>query len=577
MKTQATRSRKSDAGHEGLAESPRESADATPWYRSTVGLAAAGGVLLWLSHPPADLGFLGWVAPLFWLLLIRQPQLTGKRPYLVLYGVGAVYWATTTYWLTLPHWSTSFGWVAMSVYLACYVVLFIGLSRVAIHQIGIPLVVAAPVVWTGLELIRAHFATGFLLAALAHTQYRWIGLIQISDLVGAYGVSLLVMFVVSCVATALPTRTHGVRWWPVVAAVTAVAAVLAYGHFQTSKGPSVEGPKIALIQGNIPTVFGGDPEEKMNNIYRQYITESRNALQREPDIELLVWPESMYVAPLVLIDDDAYLPAEILAQSPGISLEDAQEYEAERRLPDGVRTFRDRSMATFRQTLIDLIATGPPAPTDRITVSPPAMLLGVEGLHYRAGDVDYFNTSLYLSPQGEVVNYYHKMHTVMFGEYVPLGDYFPFLYSLTPLGGGLTAGDAPKTYQVGDATLTPNICFETILPHVIRGQISTLRQNGNEPDVIVTQTNDGWFWGSAALDMHLICGVFRAVECRKPLLIAANTGISAHIDADGRILQQARRQEIQSLIVRPQIDARRSLYVDVGDWLAWLCAVCCLA
>lgn len=577
MKSQAITAKKSTAARPTMAASRRDQTAAVPWYRSTIGLGAASAALLWLAHPPADFGVLGWVAPLFWLLLIRQSQLSGKRPYRVLYGVGVVYWAATTYWLTLPHWSTSLGWVAMSVYLAWYVVLFIGLSRVAVHRLGVPLIVAAPIVWTGLELIRAHFATGFLLAALAHTQYRWIGLIQFSDLAGAYGVSLLIMFVAACISMAVPVGNSRPCWWPAVIALSAVTIALLYGHFRTSNVATTEGPKIALIQGNIPTIFGGDVEQTQREIYRQYITESRNALQTEPDIQLLIWPESMFVAPLVLIDDGAYLPADMLAQWPGISVAQAQEYSSQRRLPKPIREFRDTTQATFKRALVDLVGTNLPDPADRMTTAPPALLLGVEGLHYKAGDVDYFNTSVYLSPRGDVIDYYHKMHPVMFGEYVPLGDIFPSLYSLTPLAGGLTAGDAPKAYQVGDARLTPNICYETIMPHVIRSQIATLRRAGKEPDVMVTQTNDGWFWGSAALDMHLICGAFRAVECRKPLLIAANTGISAHVDANGRIVQQASRQAIESLIVRPQLDGRRSLYVDLGDWLGWLCAGCCLA
>jgi len=77
-----------------------------------------------------------------------------------------------------------------------------------------------------------------------------------------------------------------------------------------------------------------------------------------------------------------------------------------------------------------------------------------------------------------------------------------------------------------------------VLSHVIRSQINTLAAEGKEPDVLVNLTNDGWFWGSSELDLHLACGVFRAVECRKPFLIAANTGFSAWIDSDGRIQQQ---------------------------------------
>ena len=92
-----------------------------------------------------------------------------------------------------------------------------------------------------------------------------------------------------------------------------------------------------------------------------------------------------------------------------------------------------------------------------------------------------------------------------------------------------------------------------------------------EPDVLVNLTNDGWFWGSSELDLHLMCGVFRAVECRKPLLIAANTGFSAVVDADGRILRQGPRRDTAVLVDEVKFDNRRSTYVRFGDWGAGLC------
>ena len=66
--------------------------------------------------------------------------------------------------------------------------------------------------------------------------------------------------------------------------------------------------------------------------------------------------------------------------------------------------------------------------------------------------------------------------------------------------------------------------------------------------MLVNLTNDGWFWGSSELDLHLMCGVFRAVECRKPMVIAANTGFSAVIDADGRILFQGPRRDTDVVV-----------------------------
>jgi apolipoprotein N-acyltransferase len=123
---------------------------------------------------------------------------------------------------------------------------------------------------------------------------------------------------------------------------------------------------------------------------------------------------------------------------------------------------------------------------------------------------------------------------------------------------------------------TPSICFESVLPQTIRGQVVALRAQGQPTDVLVNLTNDGWFWGSSELDMHLTCGVFRAVECRKPLLIAANTGLSAWIDADGRIRRRGPRRAPGVLVADVQLDSRTSLYLRLGDWPAGLCLMCAL-
>ena len=77
------------------------------------------------------------------------------------------------------------------------------------------------------------------------------------------------------------------------------------------------------------------------------------------------------------------------------------------------------------------------------------------------------------------------------------------------------------------------------------------------------------------MDMHLACGVFRAVECRKPFLIAANTGFSAWIDADGCIRQKGPRRAKEVLIAEPRLDRRRSWYLAHGDWLAGVCLAAC--
>jgi apolipoprotein N-acyltransferase len=93
---------------------------------------------------------------------------------------------------------------------------------------------------------------------------------------------------------------------------------------------------------------------------------------------------------------------------------------------------------------------------------------------------------------------------------------------------------------------------------------------------MVSLTNDGWFWGSSELDLHLLCGVFRAIECRKPLLIAANTGFSAWIDAEGRIIEQGPRREPAFILADVELDSRGSFFLEYGGWLELLFIAPCL-
>ncbi|MEE2706990.1 MAG: apolipoprotein N-acyltransferase [Planctomycetota bacterium] len=551
---------------------------------TTARLAFAGALLMWLSFPPVDFGWLAWLAPICWLIIIRREQLSGKRPYLTLYFAGVLFWGAVFVWICKPHWSAAIGWVAMSFgYTAFYTVVFVAVSRVAVHRWRIPLVIAAPTVWTGLELARAYLLDGFLMGALGHTQYRWITLIQISDLVGAYGVTFLVMFVAACLASCLPVGKEKFRWWPAVLGVMALAGALVYGHFRTSDNVTEPGPQIALIQGSVDTNFDVDPLKHRRAIQQHYTELTIESLGIAPDVDLVIWPETMYViqpeaeyfTPFFLIEEGAYLPAKELAEWTDVSAELARRYEREKHLPGGIYEVAERGRADFRRS----VRSFSKAARDRGRNKPggPPMLIGVDCEHFFPGEMRRYNTSVYLDGNGEVQDYYHKTHPVIFGEYMPLGDVFPWLYQLTPLYGGLASGDEAKSYNVAGFKLSPSICYETVLPQVIRRQFVRLCDAGDEPDILVTQTNDGWFWGSAELDMHLICGVFRSVECRKPLLIAANTGFSAWIDADGNILKRGPRRDQRVIVAKPAIDSRDSLYMEFGDWFAYGCAAFCVS
>ena len=106
----------------------------------------------------------------------------------------------------------------------------------------------------------------------------------------------------------------------------------------------------------------------------------------------------------------------------------------------------------------------------------------------------------------------------------------------------------------------------------LRNQLVALRQQGQKPQILVNVTNDGWFWGSNELEQHLACGVYRTVECRRPMVIAANTGISASIDASGLILEEAPRGKTDLILADVRPDRRESWYLRHGDCSAGGCS-----
>src|SRR5690606_15763615 len=101
------------------------------------------------------------------------------------------FWLAMLQGIRLAHPALYAGWIALSWYLAFYLPVFIGLSRVAVQQAKIPLVIAAPLVWTALELVRGHLLTGFSMGLLSHTQVCWPMVLQIADIGGAYAVSFV--------------------------------------------------------------------------------------------------------------------------------------------------------------------------------------------------------------------------------------------------------------------------------------------------------------------------------------------------------------------------------------------------
>lgn len=531
---------------------------------STLRAGMVGSILLWLALPPLNWYWLAWFAPLPWLALVRQKSLPGRKPYRTLWLCGIVFWLLAVHWIRLPHPLNYLAWTALAMYLGAYLPAFVFLSRLGLHRYGAPLWLIAPVVWTGLEWLRGRLFTGFLMASLAHTQYRCPALIQLADIAGEYGITFFMVFMsatileVLAAAVAPRPRKAWLRVGPLYFLRLAVPMVVAvyYGVFvegqdamQRSQSQR-DRPRIALIQGNTPADWKMDAD-RQQEIMQEYwqlslqaVKESQAADGRAPD--LVVWPETTFRQSLV-------------STRPGYTPPAARGNESVLKLAK-----------TYLAELVSQVGCAVLVGIDRVEMAP--------GEKPEESKYYWFNSSVLVDKAGQVTSTYDKMHRVPFGEYIPFADWFPFLYQLTPLTGGIVAGSGPTAMNLGpDTNISVNICYETVMPHLIGHHVAELDAKGARPDVLVNLTNDAWFWGSSELDMHLACGVFRAVETRTPLLVAANGGLSAHVDHLGNIRQVSSRQETEILLV--DLDTRRrplSLYSTLGDWLAGTCMVCCL-
>lgn len=535
------------------------------------GLSLTSALLLWAAFPPWGMWPLAWVAPIGWLLLIRDETPLGRWGYLAVWLGGCVMWLALLQGIRLPHPALYAGWIALSGYLAVYPLLFVGLGRSAVHNCRVSLVLAAPIVWVGLEYLRGHALTGFSMALLAHSQMSQTLLIQVADTFGAYAVSFLMMLTAACVVNTIPVRgkpsREGKKWnWQAAGlAVAVVCGMTAYGRFRLSESSPVAGQpsqagrelQVALIQGSFDTFYEFNPERNQE-IYERYRELSRQAAGENAELDLLIWPESVFTGDLaeILIEDDIdrlQPPADV-------------DYP-----PEEYRQLLQHFAGVFAQKVRDNAGVLN-ASEHRSKVH---LLVGTDTQTFTAEGSARYNSALMIDPAGEVAGRYYKMHRVMFGEYLPFGDTFPGIYDWTPMPGGITAGRQPQALVVDGVHAVPSICFESTVPHLIRQNVAWLRRQGKSPALLVNLTNDGWFLGSSILDLHLACNVFRAVENRLPMLVAANTGISAAVSSDGRILARGPRRDERVLHATIPIRQRTSLYHQLGDWPSLVCLLTC--
>ena len=529
-------------------------------------VAAFGGAgTMFLIQPPCDVWFFAWLAPLPWLWLItRKTTHLPPRFWQMLWCAGFLHWLATIHWLRLPHPATSLGWVCLSAYLAVYLPVFVWSARLLMRRWGWPLLAAAPISWVACEQLRGSLFGGFTFAMLGHSQWRWTALLQIADIAGAIGLSGIVMLVAAALFQLIRT------WWTketgreVVLTTSILGACIFYGHWRlaTTPDPLVTPLKALLVQGSIDTELKHDPNA-FQEVTQQYDKLTRSGLLESSSLpDLILWPETMWRIGLLEIDPNEQLPASvvtaILSESELANGIDNDDISLQALCRQRLEEERLEPLAAYAKSYGTNWLVG----VDKQVVTPSAVT-----------GTQYFNCAVLLDAGGRVQDTYAKMKPVLFGEYVPFAETFPWLYRLSPLPVGLTAGRQPLVTSVAGRRLTCTICYETALPATIRSLVRYCRQIDGGPDLIANLTNDGWFWGSSELDMHLTAAIFRSVEVRTPIVIAANTGFSASIDGCGRLRACGPRRKTATLRVEVVPDGRWTLWLLWGSFLPGICVM----
>jgi len=204
----------------------------------------------------------------------------------------------------------------------------------------------------------------------------------------------------------------------------------------------------------------------------------------------------------------------------------------------GVRTYKPDLIlwpeTAYPNTVgLDLKNSWQGSPLSRLVKSLKTPL--ITGAYFENPKTQQISNTIYpISANGTLVGSpYKKTYLLAYGEYLPGGELFPFLKDMLPQVADFERGSGPKVFKFLDLKIGAQICYESLYPEFTR---KLAKEN---PDFIVNLTNDSWFGEHSEPVQHLYMTLARAIEVRKPLIRATNTGITTAILADGTILEQS--------------------------------------
>ena len=183
---------------------------------------------------------------------------------------------------------------------------------------------------------------------------------------------------------------------------------------------------------------------------------------------------------------------------------------------------------------------------------------------------EVFNSAYLVNERGQLEAQYDKVYLVPFGEFVPLKEIFFFAGKMVPEISDFSSGTNYQPFVIRGEKVSVNICFEVVFPQLSR----EFCKRG--ATLLSTITNDAWFGHTAAPYQHFSMSVMRAIENRRYLVRAANTGISGFVDPYGRVLQNTGIFVPAAISGEIRWISERTFYTRFGDWLIYLGIVLCL-
>jgi apolipoprotein N-acyltransferase len=495
-----------------------------------------------LATADFDIWPLAWIAVVPTLWAVERAG-TRRRAMILGFVTGFVTSAGGYYWIidllarfaAVPWILGLLGLILLAGYQALVFMLFAAafkkIREISAERRGHPLPAAlvAPVVMVTFELVTPLIFDHYL----AITQAWVIPVIQIAEITGPVGVTALLFAVGGAIYDAIVETERRRRMMPGAVVAGILAVCLVYGFVRISQIDSrrAEAPEltIGIVQGNVPQAEKGiDAAENAARQLRDM--QEMSAKLEAQGADFVMWPETSY----------PYM------------IDRAQQQD-----------FPPNHGARIRRGFENPV------------------MFGALSKNRRTGRKEKaYNSAFMVDADGRFVGRFDKMYRMLGSEYIPGIETFSWIEDLLPaaaghLNGGKEIVTFPLTIDGKEYRLGPMICLEDIITEFNR------KLGAEHPHLLVNITNDAWFGATSEPWQHLALSVFRAVEMRTDLVRAVNTGVSAYIDANGRVYKKTysidpvrNPKGVDGVVGDVRLmEGGHTFFIRFGDVFGWLCLI----